>query len=136
MYDKKILIVDDEADLLEALSSMFERAGYRNILTADNGKAALELWKKEQPDIIILDVMMPGMDGFHVLKEIRRTSKVPVLMLTARGEADDKFAGFENGADDYSKAFFAKGAAFPGTGNLKTLLSKTGEKGVSRRFHG
>lgn len=85
MYDKKILIVDDEADLLEALSSMFERTGYQNILTADNGKSALEVWKKEQPDIIILDVMMPGMDGFHVLKEIRRTSKVPVLMLTARG---------------------------------------------------
>ena len=113
MYDKKILIVDDEADLLEALSSMFERAGYRYILTANNGKSALEVWKKEQPDIIILDVMMPGMDGFHVLKEIRRTSKVPVLMLTARGEADDKFAGFENGADDYLvKPFLPKELLF------------------------
>ena len=125
MYDKKILIVDDEADLLEALSSMFERAGYRNILTANNGKSALEVWKKEQPDIIILDVMMPGMDGFHVLKEIRRTSKVPVLMLTARGEADDKFAGFENGADDYLvKPFLPKELLFRVQAILKLSYPK------------
>lgn len=125
MYDKKILIVDDEADLLEALSSMFERAGYRNTFTADNGKSALEVWKKEQPDIIILDVMMPGMDGFHVLKEIRRTSKVPVLMLTARGEADDKFAGFENGADDYLvKPFLPKELLFRVQAILKRSYPK------------
>ena len=125
MYDKKILIVDDEADLLEALSSMFERAGYQNMLTADNGKSALDVWKKEQPDIIILDVMMPGMDGFHVLKEIRRTSKVPVLMLTARGEADDKFAGFENGADDYLiKPFLPKELLFRVQAILKRSYPK------------
>ena len=59
------------------------------------------MFRNHQPDMIILDVMMPGIDGFTVLKEIRQISTVPVLMLTARGEANDKFSGFENGADDY-----------------------------------
>ncbi|XCP84071.1 response regulator transcription factor [Roseburia hominis] len=101
MKNKSILIVDDESDLLEMLQSIFERAGYTKIATASSGKEALGIFRNHQPDMIILDVMMPGMDGFTVLKEIRRISTVPVLMLTARGEADDKFSGFENGADDY-----------------------------------
>lgn len=101
MNDRAILVVDDELDLLEMLRSIFQRAGYTQILTADSGRTALQIWNEKQPDIIILDVMMPGMDGFALLKEIRKTSKVPVLMLTARGEAEDKFCGFENGADDY-----------------------------------
>lgn len=113
MYDKTILVVDDETDLLEALQTIFSRAGYQHILTATSGEAALKIWEEKQPDMIILDVMMPGMDGFEVLKEIRKTSKVPVLMLTARGEADDKFAGFENGADDYLlKPFLPKELLF------------------------
>ena len=101
MSDRTILVVDDEVELLEMVQSIFTRAGYTQILTAASGEAALNILKEIQPDIVILDVMMPGMDGFEVLKEIRRTSKVPVLMLTARGEAEDKFTGFENGADDY-----------------------------------
>lgn len=101
MKNKSILIVDDESDLLEMLQSIFERAGYTKIATASSGKEALGIFRNHQPDMIILDVMMPGMDGFTVLKEIRRISTVPVLMLTARVEADDKFSGFENGADDY-----------------------------------
>lgn len=101
MKNKSILIVDDESDLLELLQSIFERAGYTKISTASSGKEALSMFRSHQPDMILLDVMMPGMDGFTVLKEIRRISTIPVLMLTARGEADDKFSGFENGADDY-----------------------------------
>lgn len=101
MKNKSILIVDDETDLLEMLYSIFERAGYTKISTASSGKEALSMFRCHQPDMIVLDVMMPGMDGFTVLKEIRRISTIPVLMLTARGEADDKFSGFENGADDY-----------------------------------
>jgi len=113
MYDKIILIVDDETDLLDALQSIFLRAGYKYILTATSGKTALKIWEEKQPDIIVLDVMMPEMDGFEVLKEIRKTSKVPVLMLTARGEADDKFRGFESGADDYLiKPFLPKELLF------------------------
>lgn len=101
MKDRAILLVDDETDLLEMLQSIFERAGYTRILTAASGKAALKIWKEAKPSMIILDVMMPGMDGIAVLKEIRRTSRIPVLMLTARGEAEDRIAGFEGGADDY-----------------------------------
>lgn len=101
MTDRKILIADDETDLLEMLESVFHRAGYSHILTAPSGEAALKLWREEHPDMVILDVMMPRVDGFSVLREIRRTSTVPVLMLTARGEAEDRFTGFESGADDY-----------------------------------
>ncbi|MFR6329902.1 MAG: response regulator transcription factor [Eisenbergiella sp.] len=101
--------MDDETDLLEMLQSIFERAGYTRILTAASGKAALKIWKEAKPSMIILDVMMPGMDGIAVLKEIRRTSRIPVLMLTARGEAEDRIAGFEGGADDYlPKPFLPK----------------------------
>ena len=109
MKDRAILLVDDETDLLEMLQSIFERAGYTRSLTAASGKAALKIWKEAKPSMIILDVMMPGMDGIAVLKEIRRTSRIPVLMLTARGEAEDRIAGFEGGADDYlPKPFLPK----------------------------
>lgn len=109
MKDRAILLVDDETDLLEMLQSIFQRAGYTRILTAASGKAALKIWKEARPSMIILDVMMPGMDGIAVLKEIRRTSRIPVLMLTARGEAEDRIAGFEGGADDYlPKPFLPK----------------------------
>lgn len=109
MKDRAILLVDDETDLLEMLQSIFQRAVYTRILTAASGKAALKIWKEAKPSMIILDVMMPGMDGIAVLKEIRRTSRIPVLMLTARGEAEDRIAGFEGGADDYlPKPFLPK----------------------------
>lgn len=93
MMHHKILLVDDDRDLLEMLLSIFRRAGYTKLLTASSGPEALRMWKENQPELIVLDVMMPGMDGFSVLKEIRRTSRVPVLMLTARGEAEDRIEG-------------------------------------------
>ena len=101
MTNHKILLVDDDRDLLEMLLSIFQRAGYTDLLTASSGSEALRIWREAQPNLIVLDVMMPGMDGFSVLKEIRRTSRVPVLMLTARGEAEDRIEGLEIGADDY-----------------------------------
>lgn len=109
MKNKAILVVDDEADLREMLQSIFTRAGYTKILTAASGSEALTLWREQHPDLIILDVMLPGMDGYEVLKIIREKSRVPVLMLTARGEAEDKYSGFESGADDYLvKPFLSK----------------------------
>ena len=90
MTNHKILLVDDDRDVLEMLLSIFRRAGYTNLITAASGAEALRIWQEEQPSLIVLDVMMPGMDGFSVLKEIRRTNRVPVLMLTARGEAEDR----------------------------------------------
>ena len=109
MTNHKILLVDDDRDVLEMLLSIFRRAGYTNLITAASGAEALRIWQREQPSMIVLDVMMPDMDGFSVLKEIRRTSRVPVLMLTARGEAEDRIEGLEIGADDYlAKPFFPK----------------------------
>lgn len=101
MLDKSILLVDDEHELLTMTKSIFERAGYTQIMTAASAREALKILSKKMPDMIILDVMMPGMDGFELLQEIRTVSKVPVLMLTAKGEAEDRFSGFELGADDY-----------------------------------
>ena len=109
MMEHKILLVDDDRDLLEMLCSIFRRAGYTDLVTASSGQEALQIWREQQPALIILDVMMPGMDGFEVLREIRRTSRVPVLMLTARGEAEDRIEGLEIGADDYlPKPFLPK----------------------------
>lgn len=101
MNNKSILVVDDELDLLIMIKSIFERAGYAQITTASSATEALKVLSKKMPDMIILDVMMPEMDGFELLQEIRAISKVPVLMLTAKGEAEDRFTGFELGADDY-----------------------------------
>ena len=109
VYEKVILAVDDDRELLKMLDSIFQKAGYRHVLTASSGREALMLWKEKQPELLILDVMMPGMDGLEVLRRIRRTSRVPVLMLTARGEAEDRIAGLETGADDYlAKPFLPK----------------------------
>lgn len=129
MNDRIILVVDDEAELLEMVKSIFERAGFTQILTAVSGKTALEICKEKQPDMVILDVMMPGMDGFTTLRELRKTSKVPVLMLTARGEAEDKFAGFENGADDYLlKPFLPKELLFRVQAILKRVYPEKERK--------
>lgn len=109
MTSHTLLLVDDDHDLLEMLCSIFRRAGYTELLTASSGAEALAIWRAQHPDMVVLDVMMPDMDGFSVLKEIRRTSRVPVLMLTARGEAEDRVEGLENGADDYlAKPFLPK----------------------------
>ena len=107
--EPKILLVDDDRALLEMLCSIFRRAGYADLVTASSGPEALQVWREQQPALIVLDVMMPGMDGFEVLREIRRTSRIPVLMLTARGEAEDRIEGLETGADDYlPKPFLPK----------------------------
>ena len=101
MLDKEILVIDDDQDLRIMIRTIFESAGYTQVQTAASGEEALVLMAKKIPGIILLDVMMPGMDGFELLQEIRAVSRVPVLMLTAKGEAEDRFSGFELGADDY-----------------------------------
>ncbi len=95
-----ILVVDDEMPFLESLRFSLERQGYR-VLTATDGQMGLRVARAEKPDLIILDVMLPGMDGFKVCRELRRESDVPVIMLTARDDETDKVVGLELGADDY-----------------------------------
>lgn len=97
---EKVLIVEDEPNLLAALEYTMEREGY-DALTADNGEAGLRIAREESPDIIILDVMLPALDGFEVCRLIRRESGVPIIMLTARGDSSERVRGVELGADDY-----------------------------------
>lgn len=96
----KILAADDEVELLDALELYTEREQMK-LIKADNGLTAIELFRSEKPHLVLLDIMMPGMDGFSVLKKIREESNVPAIMLTARDEDYDKILGLELGADDY-----------------------------------
>ena len=97
---RTILVVDDEPDLLNAVRLYLEDEGYQ-VLTATNGEEALAKVRTRLPDLIVLDVMMPQMNGFEALAEIRRASNVPVIMLTVKGEESDKVRGLGLGADDY-----------------------------------
>jgi DNA-binding response OmpR family regulator len=96
----KILVVDDEPTIVEFVRINLEKAGFR-VLTAGDGETALRLAASEQPDLVVLDVMLPGKDGFEVCRELRRTTAVPIIMLTARDDDVDKILGLELGADDY-----------------------------------
>jgi len=95
-----ILVVDDEAAILELARLYLEREGFR-VQTATRGDAVLALVRQHPPALVVLDVMLPGLDGFEVCRQIRRESDVPIVMLTARGEDADKIVGLELGADDY-----------------------------------
>lgn len=95
-----ILAADDEVELLDALELFMGKENMKLVKAAD-GVAALELFEKHQPDLVLLDVMMPGLDGFAVLRRVREKSRVPALMMTARNEDYDKILGLELGADDY-----------------------------------
>jgi two-component system, OmpR family, alkaline phosphatase synthesis response regulator PhoP len=97
---KKILIVDDEPKIVQLVRDYLERAGF-HVITAPNGKTALSLAHSEKPDLVILDLGLPEMDGLDVTRTLRRDSSVPILMLTARSEETDKLIGLELGADDY-----------------------------------
>lgn len=97
---KKILIIEDEANIRELLRLYLEREGY-TVIEAENGVEGIKMWKSEKPDMLLLDVMMPVMDGWAVCKEIRAESDVPIIMLTAKGETADRVSGLEMGADDY-----------------------------------
>ncbi len=97
---KRILVVDDEKRMIDFIRMNLELEGYQ-VLEAHNGLEALEAIRTQLPDLVLLDVMMPELDGFETLKMLREFSSVPVIMLTAKGEEDDKVYGLELGADDY-----------------------------------
>src|SRR5512143_875478 len=96
----RILLVEDTSDLARVIVRELEASGYQ-VVHASDGLSAMRLYEKEQPDLLILDWMLPQLDGLEVLRRIRQTSAVPVLMLTARGEETDRVVGLEVGADDY-----------------------------------
>ena len=97
---RKVLIVEDESNIAELINLYLKKEGYETMVAGDGGKA-LELYRLFRPDLVLLDIMLPVMDGWAVCAKIRETDKTPIIMLTAKGETIDKVAGLEMGADDY-----------------------------------
>ena len=97
---QKILIVEDDGNIAQLLHLYLEKEGFETQIAGNGGKA-VELFRSFAPDLVLLDIMLPVMDGWSVLKKIRAESKTPVIMLTAKGETDDRITGLEQGADDY-----------------------------------
>jgi len=100
IYTEKILVVDDELSIRQILETRLSIRGY-NVILASNGEEALYLFRKESPNIVILDLMLPKIDGYEVCVKIRKESQVPIIMLTALGDISDRVMGLELGADDY-----------------------------------
>lgn len=96
MNNYKVLIADDEAQIREILRVYFQKEGFQ-VLEAENGKEALERVEADRPDILLLDVMMPVMDGLQVCEEVRRKYDIPIIMLTAKDDDDDRILGLETG---------------------------------------
>src|SRR3972149_4601689 len=96
----KILVVDDELEIVKVVRAYLERGGFA-VVTAREGREALAVFRHERPQLVILDLNLPGMDGLDVCRTLRRDSEVPIIMLTARIEEADRLIGLELGADDY-----------------------------------
>ena len=105
----KILIIEDEANIIQVIRLYLEQAGY-SVVSASDGIAGLELHAREHPDLVILDLMLPGLEGMEVCRRIRNWANTPILMLTARQGEEDRILGLESGADDYPSVgyFFSK----------------------------
>ena len=99
MASGKILVVDDDQNICELLRLYIEKEGF-DVVIANDGRKAIELFDAENPDLILLDIMLPELDGWQVCREIRKKSQCPIIMLTAKGEVFDKVLGLELGADD------------------------------------
>ncbi len=120
----KILIVDDDINICELLRLYLEKDGFETLVVND-GETAVQYVAKYSPDLILLDIMLPGLDGWQVCREIRKTSEIPIIMLTAKGETFDKILGLELGADDYvCKPFDTKEVV----ARIKAVLRRTNDK--------
>ena len=122
----KLLIVDDNKQITSILEEYAKKEGYQTLIAFD-GEQAMDLFEKEKPDIVLLDVMMPKKDGFAVCREIRRTSNVPIIMITARGEDFEKIMGLENGADDYIVKPFSPGEVMA---RIKAIMRRITHEGT------
>lgn len=108
MPNKRILVVDDDVKTVDLVKMYLERDGHA-VLTAYNGLSALQTFREQQPDLVVLDVMLPGMDGVTICRTLRAESEVPIIMLTARTRDEDKLTGLDTGADDYITKPFSPG---------------------------
>ena len=123
MANEKILIADDDKNICELLRLYLAKEGYETVI-ANDGEAAVAAFEKEKPNMVLLDVMMPKMDGWEVCRRIRAADNTPVIMLTAKGETFDKVLGLELGADDYVvKPFDAKEIV----ARIKAVMRRTGK---------
>ncbi|WRS28587.1 response regulator transcription factor [Oscillospiraceae bacterium MB08-C2-2] len=120
---KSILVVDDEPKIVEVVSALFQSKGYR-VFSAENGLAALELFGRQNISLVILDLMMPGLSGEEVCTEIRKKSRVPIIMLTARVEEEDLVQGLGLGADDYITKPFGLGELYA---RAEAVLRRAGD---------
>lgn len=121
---EKILIIEDEVELVNVLRSYLRQSGFQ-VMDAQRGDTGLTLWEKHNPDLVILDLNLPGMDGLDVARHIRQKSNTPILMLTARVEETDQIVGLEIGADDYvTKPFSPKIVV----ARVRAILRRTKEK--------
>ena len=122
MPNEKILVVDDDSNICELLRLYLEKEGYA-VKIVNDGVSAVNAFKQESPDLMILDIMLPKLDGWQVCREIRKFSDKPIIMLTAKGETFDKVLGLELGADDYmTKPFDTKEMV----ARIKAVLRRTG----------
>jgi len=133
MTGKRVLVVDDDAKTVELVELYLNRDGYK-VLTANNGVEALRLARESHPDLIVLDLMLPGIDGLEVCRTLRAESDVPIIMLTARTTDQDKLTGLDLGADDYvTKPFSPRELA----ARVRTVLRRLpGERGPDEIKHG
>ena len=123
----KILVVDDDKNICELLKLYLENDGY-TVFVANDGAQAVSVFQNKTPDLVLLDIMLPKMDGWQVCREIRKTSAAPIIMLTAKGETFDKVLGLELGADDYvTKPFDAKEVM----ARIKAVLRRTNGTGAN-----
>jgi len=121
MSVEKILVVDDDINICELLRLYLEKEGY-TVAIANDGEAAVSAFHEQRPDLVVLDIMLPKLDGWQVCREIRKTSEKPIIMITAKGETFDKVLGLELGADDYVvKPFDAKEVI----ARIKAVLRRT-----------
>lgn len=130
MYSINILLAEDEERLRKLLVKYLKNENY-NVFEAKNGKEAIELFEEQQIDLCILDVMMPIVDGWYTCKAIRKNSDVPIIMLTARGEEEDKIFGFELGVDDYVTKPFSTRELLA---RVKALLKRSGKAEVKEEL--
>lgn len=126
---EKILVVDDEASIRRILETRLSMIGY-DVVTAADGEEALDTFRKEIPDLVVLDVMMPKLDGYGVCQELRKESDIPIIMLTALGDVADRITGLELGADDYVVKPFSPKELEARIRSVLRRVDKTGMSGI------
>ena len=126
LNNQRVLVVDDDKNICEIVRLYLDKEGFE-VVIANDGQTAIDLFKQKTPSVVVLDVMLPKMDGFQVCREIRRVSNIPIIMLTAKDEDMDKIMGLEYGADDYITKPFN---ILEVKARMKAILRRSGKKQV------